>query len=186
MNKGVTPHNYNLRNRFGPELLRPSDFTPPTYISTPKATAPQPSNDLPVTPTTSVLLDVATQYTSPVTIYLPLTSLSTTPTYATSIITTPSTAPIIIPLTDSDSTTSPPLQSKPTPFQHSVQHQFSLGSCDKVPVTKTINLQNSVSEPKILTEHFSRNSYNSGFVQPDHKALVWLKSIKHTSNRLIR
>ncbi|KAL3854069.1 hypothetical protein ACJMK2_013350 [Sinanodonta woodiana] len=51
MNKGVTPHNYNQRSRFGPELLRPSDFTPPTYTSTPKATAPQPSNDLPVTPT---------------------------------------------------------------------------------------------------------------------------------------
>ncbi|KAL3842573.1 hypothetical protein ACJMK2_020567 [Sinanodonta woodiana] len=120
MNKGVTPHKYNLRSRFRIELLRPSYFTPPTYISTPKATAPQPSNDLPVTLTTSILLDGAIQYTSPVTIYPPLTSLSTTPTYATSIMTTPSSAPIIIPLTDSDSTTSPLFQSQPTPFQHSV------------------------------------------------------------------
>lgn len=38
--KGVTPHNYNLRSRFGLELLRTSDFTPPSFISTPKATAP--------------------------------------------------------------------------------------------------------------------------------------------------
>ncbi|KAL3887569.1 hypothetical protein ACJMK2_027508 [Sinanodonta woodiana] len=110
MNKGVTPHNYNLHSRFGPELLRQSDFMPPTYISTPKATAPQPSNDLPVTPTTSILLDATAQYTSPVTIYPPLTSLQTTQTYSTSIITTPSPAPIIISLTNLDSTTSLHLQ----------------------------------------------------------------------------
>ncbi|KAL3868433.1 hypothetical protein ACJMK2_041241 [Sinanodonta woodiana] len=132
MNTGVTSHNYNLRSRFGPELLRPSDISPPTYISTPKATAPSPSNDLSVTPTTSILLDAAARYTSPVTILPPLTSLQTTPTYATSIITTPNPAPIIIPLRDLDSTTSLPLQSKPTPFEHSTKHQFSLGSCDKV------------------------------------------------------
>ncbi|KAL3887392.1 hypothetical protein ACJMK2_027334 [Sinanodonta woodiana] len=171
MKKGVTPHNYNLRSRLGTELLRPSDFTPPTHVSTPKATAPQPSNDLPVTPTTSILLDAAT----PVTIYPPLTSPSTTPTYATSIIATPSTAPIILPLTDSDSTTSPLSQSQPTPFQHSVQHQFSLGSCNNVPVTNTINLQNSVSETKILKEHFSRNSYNSGFIQPGMSSSIKLE-----------
>ncbi|KAL3882069.1 hypothetical protein ACJMK2_028444 [Sinanodonta woodiana] len=110
MNKGVTPHNYNLRSRFGPELLRPSDFSPPTYISTPKATAPPPSSELSVTPTTSILLDAAARYTSPVTIYPPLTSLQTIPTYAMSIITTPSPASVIIPLPDLDSTTSLHLQ----------------------------------------------------------------------------
>ncbi|KAL3881015.1 hypothetical protein ACJMK2_033215 [Sinanodonta woodiana] len=67
MNKGVTPHNYQLRRRSGPTLLRPSDFTPSTSVSTPKPTAPTDLNDLVTIPTTSLLLETAAStYTSPV------------------------------------------------------------------------------------------------------------------------
>ncbi|KAL3854403.1 hypothetical protein ACJMK2_013673 [Sinanodonta woodiana] len=75
MSKGVTPHNYDLRNRIRPALLRPSDFTPPSHVSTPRATtAPPQLDELSTAPTTSLLLDTAAIYTSPVTIHPPLTT----------------------------------------------------------------------------------------------------------------
>ncbi|KAL3854011.1 hypothetical protein ACJMK2_013295 [Sinanodonta woodiana] len=110
MSKGVTPHNYDLRNRIRSTLLRPSDFTPPSHVSTPRATAPPQTDELSTSPTTSLLLDTAAIYTSPVTIHLPLTTLPTTPITATSIITTPRPAP------DLRSTTfTPPASSLPDP-----------------------------------------------------------------------
>ncbi|KAL3854408.1 hypothetical protein ACJMK2_013678 [Sinanodonta woodiana] len=98
MSKGVTPHNYDLRNRIRPTLLRPSDFTPPSHVSTPRATAPPQLDELSTAPTTSLLLDTAAIYTPPVTIT------------AISIITTPRPAP------DLRSTTfTPPASSLPDP-----------------------------------------------------------------------
>ncbi|KAL3868919.1 hypothetical protein ACJMK2_041671 [Sinanodonta woodiana] len=172
MSKGVMPHNYNLRSRFGLELLLQSDFTPPSFISTPKATASPQSNQLSVTPTTSLLLKTAALYTSPVTLYPPLTTLQTTPTNATSIITTPSPAPGILPVPGFDSTTltystsSLHLQNQSTsdftPIEYYFQPQSSLGPFHQVQVTPKPNPQKSVFEHKTLPEHFSRSNVHTG------------------------
>ncbi|KAK3598967.1 hypothetical protein CHS0354_024639 [Potamilus streckersoni] len=83
MNRGVTTHNYYLRNRLLPKLLTPSDFTPPgsARVKT-SATAPPCPSDRSFTPTYSLLLETAATYSSPVILYPPLEPLSTVLTSA--------------------------------------------------------------------------------------------------------
>ncbi|KAK3582921.1 hypothetical protein CHS0354_009728 [Potamilus streckersoni] len=72
MNRGVTPRNYDLRNRIISKLLPPSHFTPP------KATAPPYSQEKIQVPSTSLLLEAAATFTTPpVTIHTPLSTLET-------------------------------------------------------------------------------------------------------------
>ncbi|KAL3871962.1 hypothetical protein ACJMK2_039934 [Sinanodonta woodiana] len=154
MSKGATPHNYNLRSKIDSELLRPSDFTPPSFVSTPKSTAPPQPNQLCFTPTTSLLLETAALYTSP--LHPPLSSFQTTLTNATSIITTP----VILPqpcidsmtIAHSASSLPSPNQSASdfTPIEHSLQPQFSLGPFKEVQVLPKPNEQNVVLEQKTL------------------------------------
>ncbi|KAK3592861.1 hypothetical protein CHS0354_028944 [Potamilus streckersoni] len=90
MNRGPTPHNYYLRNRLLPKLLTSSDFpSPGSARLTTSATEPllAPSVFTPLgsarvktsasfTPTSSLLLETAATYLSPVILYPPLETLS--------------------------------------------------------------------------------------------------------------
>ncbi|KAL3836199.1 hypothetical protein ACJMK2_021641 [Sinanodonta woodiana] len=166
MNKGITPHNYQLRSRSGPTLLRPSDFTSSTSVSTPKPTAPTDLNDLVTIPTTSLLLETAAStYTSPVILHTPLTSLQTTPTSATSTITTPSPAPIIRPLT----TFSPPTQR--LTFEHPNRQDSSFLQESTFFQTTP---QARAPDNRLVSEHFSKNNIHSG---PDRSSQTESKSL---------
>ncbi|KAK3591670.1 hypothetical protein CHS0354_040583 [Potamilus streckersoni] len=82
MNRGVTPRNYDLRNRIVSKLLPPSHFTPPSNaISTPEATAPPYSQEKIQVLSTSLLLEAADTFTTPpMTIHTPLSTFETIPT----------------------------------------------------------------------------------------------------------
>ncbi|KAK3598095.1 hypothetical protein CHS0354_006055 [Potamilus streckersoni] len=109
MNRGVTPHNYYLRNRLLPKLLTPSDFpSPGSARLTTSATSPllTPSDFTPpgsaivkpsasFTPTTSLLLETAATYSSPVTLYPPLEPVSTVLTSAPRISSKPISTPML-------------------------------------------------------------------------------------------
>ncbi|KAK3605805.1 hypothetical protein CHS0354_002422 [Potamilus streckersoni] len=151
MNRGVTPHNYYLRNRLLPKLLTPSDFPSPgsARLTTP-ATAPLliPSDFTPpgsarvktsasFTPTTSLLLETAATYSSPVTLYPPLEAVSTVLTSAPRISSKPISTPVfqslphdvLLDLTSSTFTPAPlaqpPIDTTSLPPAYS--SQFDLG-----------------------------------------------------------
>ncbi|KAK3581058.1 hypothetical protein CHS0354_013965 [Potamilus streckersoni] len=109
MNRGTTPHNYYLRNRLLPKLLKSSDFPSPRSARlTTSATAPllTPSDFTPpgsarvktsasFTPTTLLLLETAATYSSPVTLYPPLEPVSTVLTSAPRISSKPISTPVL-------------------------------------------------------------------------------------------
>ncbi|KAK3597465.1 hypothetical protein CHS0354_041881 [Potamilus streckersoni] len=200
MNRGVTPHNYYLRNRLLPKLLTPSDFpSPGSARLTTSATAPllTPSDFTPpgsarvqpsasFTPTTSLLLETAATYSSPVTLYPPLEPVSTVLTSAPRLSSKPISTPVLQSLPHdvlldltSSTFTSVPLAQPPrdtTSLPPAYSSQFDLGETtspvlvppERIPLSER---QQSITQtfPTVSeTRTFTVQPSSVNFSSPEH------------------